>query len=148
MGDVLRKMDRFSEAELQYRAAVALSPLKARARNQLGKLYQEQGRFDEAEKQYRESIEGEISHVPFDGLGEIYFERGDLRTAKEFFRRALDSYPSDSRAHLGLAKIFLRQGLLDDARREFEQTLLTDPHNEVALSELERLKTVQNRTRI
>ena len=148
MGDVLRKMDRISEAELQYRAAVALSPLKARARNQLGKLYQEQGRFDEAEKQYRASIEGEVSHLPFDGLGEIYFERGDLRTAKEFFRRALDSYPSDSRAHLGLAKIFLRQGLLDDARREFEQTLLTDPHNEVALSELEKLKTVQNRTRI
>lgn len=148
MGDVLRKMERLPEAELQYRAAVALSPLKAKARNRLGELYQEQGRFDEAEEQYRESIEGEVSYVPFDGLGEIYLERGDLRSAEEFFRRALDSYPSDSRAHLGLAKIFLRQGLLDDARREFEQTLLTDPHNEVALSELEKLKTVQNRTKI
>ena len=148
MGDALRKMDRLPEAEIQYRAAVALSPLKARARNQLGELYQEQQRFDEAEQQYRESIEGELSQVPFDGLGEICFERGDLSSAEEFFRQALAIYPSDSRAHLGLGKIFLRRGLREEAQREFEQTLLTDPENEVAISELERLATMQNRTEI
>ena len=86
--------------------------------------------------------------MPFDGLGEICFERGDLSSAEEFFRQALAIYPSDSRAHLGLGKIFLRRGLREEARREFEQTLLTDPENEVAISELERLATMQNRTEI
>ena len=140
MAETLVELERYEEAELQFRATVALSPLKVRARDQLGKLYMEQERWEEAEEQFRRSIEGERSEKPFDGLGEIYLQRGGTAAAEKFFSQALVYFPEDPRAHAGLGQIRLAQNRPQEAQKHFEQTLLSDPTNLIAQRELEKLR--------
>ena len=130
-----------SKAELQLRAAVALSPLNIRARNELGKLYLSEGRQDEAKVQFKRSVESEPNATAWDELGEIAFRQHQSFQAEAAFHNALALNPFDSEARFGLARLSSEAGKDENALREYEAGLRTDPKNTRAQAEARRLRS-------
>jgi len=141
LGSAYAEIGRTEAAELQLRAAVALSPLNTRARNELGKLYLDAGRLVEAEEQFRCSVESEPNLVACDRLGDIYTHWGKSDKGEEAFGRAVSLEPFDSHGHFGLAALYAASGRSSSALREYEEGLRTDPGNREALAALRRLRT-------
>jgi tetratricopeptide (TPR) repeat protein len=128
------------KAEAQLRKAVDLAPLYVPARNELAKFYFDAGRFTEAEPQYRSSVSSGGTVQAWNSLGEIY-SRWDRRQDAEYaFRQALALDAFDSRPHFGLGAILEAEGRNNEALREYEAGLQTDPRNAAALEALARLK--------
>lgn len=98
---VRKNLERFAEAERDYRAAIALDPLPA-YRSNLATLLKRTGRADDAERIYRDIAEGlpeddNLRAVCLANRGDILLERGELEEAERCYRRAVDI----TRAQLG-----------------------------------------------
>jgi tetratricopeptide (TPR) repeat protein len=130
------------KAEAELRAAVALAPLYVQARNELGKFYVDCGRFAEAEQQFRASVSSGGTTRAWDFLGEIYSRWNRRQDAEHAFRQAVALDTFDSRAHFGLGAVLDAEGLTNEALKEYEAGLQTDPRNPGALESVERLKNL------
>jgi tetratricopeptide (TPR) repeat protein len=128
------------KAEAQLRAAVDLAPLYVPARNELAKFYFDAGRFTEAEPQYRSSVSSGGTVQAWNSLGEIYSRWNRWQDAEHAFRLALALDAFDSRPHFGLGAVLEAEGRNNEALREYEAGLQTDPRNPTALEALARLK--------
>lgn len=140
LGTTYRDMGEAGAAELQLRAAVALSPLNYRARNELGQLLVSQSRFEDAEGEFRRSAQSEPNALAYDFLAELRLQRGDPSGAESAFRRALALDAFDSRAHFGLGKLAAAAGRKSEAMAEYKAGLQTDPSNAEALAALHALQ--------
>lgn len=140
LGGLYKEERRNEEAELHLRAAVALAPMNSGARNLLGELYLERQRPTDAEEQFRNSVENSPNAAGYNGLGKIYLHRDEEDRAEQVFKLATDLDPFDSQAHFSLGRLYLKQGKIADATREYHLGLQTDPQNREALAALEKLK--------
>ena len=145
LGMAYGKMGELEKAELQLRAAVALSPLRTDARNELGKLYGDAGRLQEAEEQFLHSVESEPNWTGYDGLGGVYLRGGEGARAEQAFLRAIALDPYDSVARFQLGRLYLEAGRRDDALREYQAGLATDPSNAEALAAVTQIKSKGSR---
>jgi Flp pilus assembly protein TadD len=134
-------MGEHEKAELQFRAAVALSPLDAEARNKLGKLYFDTGRLAEAEEQFRRSVESKPNWTAYSSLGDIYLRGENPARAEQAFCQVLTLNPFDSHAHFSLGGIYAASGRRNEAIREYQAGLETDPANAQAHAALEKLRS-------
>ena len=80
LGNVLRRLERFGEAEAEYRQVTAVEPARGDAWNNLVGLQQSLGRLDDAEQSAREAL----AHCPGDprlhrALGHVLLARGRLK---------------------------------------------------------------------
>ncbi len=66
-------------------------------------------------------------------LGIIYEQEQLPQQAGRCFRRILERYPDDVKAHLHLADLYGRTGELEKSVRHFEEVLRVEPENEMAL---------------
>jgi Tfp pilus assembly protein PilF len=116
-----------AEAESEFHAAVANSPLDWTVRNQFGEFLLKAGRADEAQTQFQASLNSVANSQALDGLGDIAIQRGQASIAEPYFRQAegLDSY--DAHAHFRLAIIYGNSGRAAEAVREYSLALQTDP---------------------
>ena len=140
LGIAYLAMGQKDSAELQLRAAVALSPLNTEARNRLGNLYYEQGRVAEAQDQFQHSLESGESGVALKRLGEIYGRRGEAERAEGMLKRALLLDRFDSEAHFCLGAEYAKQGRTTDALRQYRTGFETDPQNPDALAAMKELE--------
>ncbi len=60
-------------------------------------------------------------------LGEALLGQDRLEEAEQEFQRVLQSDPANARAHLGLARLAIRRGDLEESRRQLDRAL-GDPH--------------------
>jgi len=129
-----------TEAELQLRAAVALSPLNVEARNKLGKIYSDSGRFVAAGEQFQKSVESQPNWTAYYGLGEIARRNGDNARAEQAYRQAAELNPVESPVHFALGAVYSATGRTAEAVREYQTGLATDPTNNEALAAMKELK--------
>ena len=141
LGVAYTEMGQSENAELQLRAAVALSPLRAEARNKLGELYSAAGRLREAEEQFQKSAQSEPNWTAYDGLGAIYQRWGDRARAQRAFESAAAVNPFDSVARFQLGKLHLEAGRCQEALREYQAGLTTDPSNTEAKAAVGEIKS-------
>jgi len=75
-------------------------------------------------------------------LGNLYFNRGDLRTAERQYQSALRNLPQYVHAKAGMAKVRAAQGKLDEALGLYEQVVSAMPMPEyvIALGDLYEAK--------
>jgi tetratricopeptide (TPR) repeat protein len=139
-------MGQHADAELQLRAAVALSPLNVDARNKLGKRYFDSGRLPQAEEQFRHSAESEANWTAYAGLGDIYTCWNEGPRAEQAFRRALELNPYESRVRFSLGSLYASAGRREDAIREYQVGLETDPANAEARAILQKLRSDAGKT--
>jgi len=98
---VQKSQGRHSEAETNYRTAMALDPRPAYTNN-LATLLRESGRIDEAERLYRTIVEDPSANKDhraayLSNLATILLEKGDLTGAERYYQEAL----AINRARLG-----------------------------------------------
>jgi tetratricopeptide (TPR) repeat protein len=145
LGRIYAETGAGNEAEMQLRAAAALAPLYVQARNELAKFYFHAGRLVEAEQQFRSSVSSGGTTEAWDSLGEIYSRWKHWQDAEHAFRQAAALDRFDSRAHFGLGAVLEAEGHAQEALREFEAGLQTDPRNPAGLESVERLRNRGNR---
>jgi tetratricopeptide (TPR) repeat protein len=95
------------------------------------------GRGVEAEAKYLEVLRRDEHHlVAYQGLAEVYVEQRDYEEAREIYEYLLKKGGVDS-SHLGLARVALGQGRLEEAQDEYLLTIskipqAIQPHLELA----------------
>jgi len=140
MGDTYLKMGLLGPAELQLRAAIAISPIDVPAHNRLGQLLFATGRPKEAEEQFLASVRSTPNALAYDFLGMFNIRRGAVREAAADFRAALSLEESDSYAHFGLGDICKAEGRKAEALSQYEAGLVKDPTNPQALAAVRELR--------
>ena len=140
LGVTYRQMNLGGPAETQLHAAVTLSPLNQRARNELGQLLLEEGRLAEAEEEFRASARSEPNIVAYDSLGGLELRRGDSQSAERDFRAALALDEFDSQAHFGLGRLYAARGRKVEALKQYQAGLGSDPTNVEARAAVRELR--------
>jgi tetratricopeptide (TPR) repeat protein len=139
-GIVLQKTGRMPEALKEFDRAVNLSPLNGAARRCYGEALEQNGQLDLAESQLQQSLQLEDSLRTLQDLAGLYLRMGRSTDAELILRRLVSEHPYDSQSHFQLAKILEDAGKREEARREYQAGLTTDPENAEARQALQRLK--------
>jgi Tfp pilus assembly protein PilF len=140
LGDTYLKLGLRGPAELQLRAAIAISPIDTRAHNRLGQLLFAAGHPNEAEEQFRASVRSTPNALAYDYLGAINMRRSALEAAEREFRAALSLEKDDSYAHLRLGDIYKAAGRKAEVLSEYQAGLVKDPTNASALAAVQELR--------
>lgn len=141
LGSTYAEMGMDGPAEEQLRTAVALAPLNAGARNRLGRFYFERGRLAEAESEFRQSVAIQDDAGAYNALGDIYARWHRPEQAEQAYRHVVSRDDYDSHAHFGLAALYEAAGKIEEATREYQAGLRTDPANPAALLALKKLQS-------
>jgi tetratricopeptide (TPR) repeat protein len=111
--------------------AIAEEPANTLASLYLGIVYEQLGRMDEAIALYRRILPsaGNLSATVANNLGNVYFQRGNLNDAEQFYTQAIGFNPSFPSAYLGRANTRIRAGNLQNAITDYEQYLRLEPNS-------------------
>lgn len=107
--------NKFPDAEVAYRKAIAKSPENAVAPYNLGTAYYEQETFSEAFGRFKEAGEAasskEEKHKAYHNMGNVFMKRKEYEKAVEAYKEALRNGPTDeeTRYNLALAKEMLKK---------------------------------------
>lgn len=114
---------------------LAKHPERAEIRMMLGNLAFRAKNYDLAIQDYRELLKsrpnaGDVLVL----LGETYRLKGDFKSAREAFDKAVALRPNDPIPHLRLALLLDQEGQRSVARPVYEQVLKIEPDNAIALN--------------
>jgi tetratricopeptide (TPR) repeat protein len=125
-------------AEQHYRAALAIDPEYPDAMYLLAKLERDKGDLKTAIELLNHHVKVEPKGSGHMILGEIYLEQGENDKAIDEFRQDLEIDPTEYETRLNLAGLLLDQDSYDDARKQYEESLLYHPADGRALKGLGR----------
>ena len=132
----LSALGRTDEAIAAFRRALADrdDPL---VRHNLGLALVKQGRYDEAIAEYRAGLRLDPDHFPtLVELGAALGVEGQYAEAESVLRRALEMRPAEPRIRRLLAVALTREGLVEEAIREYTVLLRSDPNDLDALNNI------------
>ncbi len=128
---------RLDKAIEEFKAALALSPGWAEARNWLGFAYEQQGRLEGAVKEYTEVLRLEPNNGwTWRQLGRVHIRMGRLDKSLESFQAAIQIDAQDADAHFGLGYVYDRLGCLDRSITEYQTALCLNPKLDMAHNNL------------
>jgi len=135
------KLHKFADMERLLRKVIELAPDNPNAFNALGYSLADRGeRLDEARTLIGKALEMRPGD-PFisDSLGWLEFRSGHVTDATRILREAYGSRPDpEIGAHLG--EVLWSQGLKDEARKVWAESVKLDAENETLVETLKRLK--------
>lgn len=140
LGTIYYEQKKIKETIAEFKEALRLRPDYLEALNSLAYLYAEEGiKLDEAEAMIKKALEIDSGNGAYvDTLGWIYFKKGKIDEAikqLEDARRLLDDPVIIN--HLGDA--YLRKGLAEQAKEQWQKSLEIDPAQEDIKKKLESL---------
>src|ERR1700719_912445 len=144
-GILLQKTGHVPEALVELGRAVTLSPLSAAASRYYGEALAQNGQLDLAESELKRSLQLEGSFNTLRDLAELYLRLGKNSEAEGVLRRLVSEHPYDSQSHFQLGKILEDARKKEEARREYQAGLSTDPANAEARQALRRLERIPSR---
>ena len=137
LGLVLRKTNRFTQAEEIYRRALDLNPDDARIHNNFGNLLSDVQRPSEAEAEYRRALEIKPDYPEaLHNVGMLLMDRQRLPEAEAVYRRALELNPDYVEAHLQLGNLLKNCKRLVEAETVYRRALKLRPDYPEALHNL------------
>lgn len=123
-----------------------LNPLYATpefALNNIGYAQMKKGDYDEAIKSFNKALRRRFLPQASYNLALIYMERGQNRAALKELEDLVERVPKYAHAHYELARLYLRMGDREKARKHFTEAAALAPDQEVGImadAELKRLK--------
>ncbi len=124
MGVSYDLLGNFSNAIEFYKQALKINPDMDYVHNNLGYSYLLQGNFDEAIAAFRNAIDLNGQNTRFhNNLGLAYGEKGQYDLALAEFKLASD----EPKAHLNMAQIYFKKGLMDEAKNHYAMALKLNP---------------------
>lgn len=109
---------------------------------ELGYLYAQVGKAEEAISSYEVAMamDPRNAEYAFD-LGVLYLNSGKPGKAVELFQKAARNEPEFTEAYINLGGTFASLGMLDEAEKAFTRALELDPNNQIALRNLNRIRS-------
>jgi len=97
----------------------------------LGIVYEQLGRQDDAITIYRRILPsaGKLAASVATNLGNVYFRRGNVDMAEQFYSQAIGLDPSFPNAYLGRANTRIKAENLQNAVTDYEQFLVLEPRS-------------------
>lgn len=124
-----------------FKHAVAVSPLSAKARFNLGIGYAASGQLKKAKRQFERAVEMNPGNVDMrKNLGAALLDLGRPQEAEEYFREIALDRPYEPEYQVDLAIALYRQGKYAEAIFRAQEALRIDPEYEKAHLLIERAK--------
>ena len=142
MGYLMGLLGRYDEAIRLFTQSLEMEPT-AEAYTYLGWTYSHMGEYrraiEEAEKAIR--IDPDFGN-PYNDIGVYLMEQGKDDEAVPYLERAMRAkrYCCYQFPHFNLGRIYLKKGMFEQARREFQRSLAIDPDYAPARRALELLE--------
>lgn len=144
-GLLLQKAADMPRALAEFQTAVRLSPLNPFVRRYYGEALLQTGDLLGAEFQLEKAVELQPSLEALRSLAQVYLLRNRKDKTEAVLRRTTTAYPYDSHARFELGELLETAGQYQEAAKEYEAGLLTDPGNATAKAALKRIS--ERRTR-
>ena len=136
----------YQRAIPEFAKAVELNPSEPLYHDALGTALMFSRRFDAAIAQFKEALRVDPKYTEAkNNLGTAYLAKGDLELARATFNDVLRDpfYATPQFAYFNLAKIYEREGKIDDAIREYKRALdidrdYVDAHNSLGILYLQQ----------
>ncbi|MBZ5528277.1 MAG: tetratricopeptide repeat protein [Acidobacteriia bacterium] len=144
-GLLLQKAGNMPRALTEFQTAVHLSPLNAFLRQNYGEALLQTGDLPGAEFQLEKAVELHPSLEALHSLTAVYLRQNRKDKAETILRRTTAGNPYDSQAHFELGGLLETAGKYDEAAKEYEAGLFTDPGNASAKAALKRIAEQKTR---
>ena len=141
-GAMYERMKNYTEAEEEFRKALAINPDNASALNYLGYMLADRGvRLEEARDLIAKAVERDPKNYAYlDSLGWVLFRLNRLPEAEAKLREALELASRDATVHDHLGDVYFHEGKIREAIAQWQSSLkewqLSAPsdldHSEVA----------------
>jgi Tfp pilus assembly protein PilF len=130
-GEELLMQNQPAQAESFLMRAISDDPANPVTYLYLGIVYEQLGRIEEAITIYRRILPsaGKFSANVANNLGNVYFQRGNMDLAEQYYTQAVGfdlGYPN---AYLGRANTRIKEGNLQNAVSDYEQYLRLEPRS-------------------
>jgi tetratricopeptide (TPR) repeat protein len=113
------------------RIVVMDDPLSAKEHIDLGLAYEHKGMLDLAEKEYLKAADKQDDWaLPYFNLGNIAYQKKDLKKAEKYYRKALDLDRQNPDIMNNLANLLHETGRDVEARTLIEKALSIQPKDE------------------
>jgi tetratricopeptide (TPR) repeat protein len=145
-GFIYTDMERYTDAETDFREAIKLNIQSPQAYNGLGNALFLQNKLDEAINSYYKALEIENGDIfTYISLGRVLVNQNKLDEGINFYYKALqiDSENASIHYHLGIA--LRRQNKLDEAINAYIKSIEIDPKYAIAYNSLGNVFTQQNK---
>ena len=139
-GRLLKKTGQDDAALAEFRTAVEAGPVNATAALFLAKELAERGNDREAEAEYRRSIQLAPSLLAEQDLVTLLLRTGRQDAAVEMLQQMAKEYPYDSVTRMKLGGLLEKEGKTEEAKKEYQATLATDPGNPEAQAAVKRME--------
>ena len=129
-----------------YRRSIELCPT-AEAHTFLGWAYSHQGNYDEAIRECTVAIQVDPDFGnPYNDIGAYLIELGRHDEAVPWLRKAMEAprYEPRHYPHMNLARVYMKQGKVQEAVEELKRALEIEPKYVAARRELHRLLGMLN----
>lgn len=136
MGVLRATLGQFDDAERSFRQALRLDPDNSSALNNYGQFLCQRKRYAEGQQQFLKAVENPLYQLPavaYSNAGTCAFDAGDLDTAENHFRRALEIDPQLAPALIQMAELSYRLGRYLPARGYLQRYLAAAPHTATSL---------------
>ena len=141
LAGALMKLGRVEEAIARWSELVQNRPRSKAALCNLCAALSQVGRTSEAETRCAQVLridpQAACGHY---NLGLVYLQQGRVLEAERHLDAAVRVEPLDTNSRLSLGVVLIRQNRLDEATAQFVEVLRLDPSNQVARSNLDRIR--------
>jgi len=137
LGNVLEKLEKFDEAQNNYRQAILLEQNYTEAYYNLANLLNKLGKFDEAEINYIQAIKLRPNFAEaFNNLANLLKELGRFDEAEINYIQAIKLRPNFAEAFNNLAKLLKELGRFNESIINFKKSLKINPELVTAEAEI------------
>ena len=137
LGNVLEKLEKFDEAQNNYRQAILLEQNYTEAYYNLANLLNKLGRFDEAEINYIQAIKLKPNFAEaFNNLANLLNKLGRFDEAEINYIQAIKLRPNFAEAFYNLANLLKELGRFNESIINFKETLKINPELVTAEAEI------------
>lgn len=124
LGSYLSDRGNTTEAIIDFRKALELSPNESKDHNNLGKALVQEGRISEAMQQFQAALQISPNNADAESnIGAALLQQRETTEAISYLRKAVEKAPRHAEAHLNLGNAFLQNNEIDSAISEYEKTL-------------------------
>ncbi len=148
LGVILIEKGKYKEAEAEFKKALEDIgyPTKEIVYFNMAKLYLKMGNQEKALASLDFAIGADKDYgMAYALKGYIYFSKGELSKAEEFYRTALEKERDNPRYWFGLGEVLEKEGKIEDAKAAYSKVLVVPSDTELKIRAEEKLKKLEKK---